>query len=204
MGWLRRRSAWGSITSGGRSPRVCEMWPWRPPRMPRTGSRRVLSWTPSRSPGAAEWNAHPRFHPHFANGLQQYEDLRPLYQAQEIANPADYLDQHIVHVTFFGHSTPAHDAMRAPLQSAENTLTTAGVTRTITSFWGFVPRRIAGAGLSNHTLSRAVDINPAGNPRIIDEQEILVIRAVTNVDLGQSQTAAAMRQASQDFQPPDS
>ena len=155
---------------------------------------------PVHAAAEAEWKAHPKIHAHFANGLQDYEDLRPLYQAKGIADPAAYLDQHIVQVTFFGHTTPAHDDMASPLQTAEKTLTTASTTPSITSFWAFVPRRIAGGGLSNHALGRAVDINPGGNPHVKAQQEIVVIQAVTGVDLGQSQAAADMRKASQDFQ----
>lgn len=149
---------------------------------------------------ATEWQAHPRIHHHFAGGLQTYEALRPLYQARGIQNPAAYLDQHIVQVTFLGHRTPAHRDMTAPLQTAQQALNARGVVPTIHSFWAFVPRRTAGGSLSNHALGRAVDINPSTNPHIKNAQEILVIEAVTGVNLGQRQAVADMRTASRDFQ----
>jgi len=152
-------------------------------------------------PVQAEWNAHPSIHAHFHSGLTSYRDLRPLYVARGITNPAAYLDTNITQVSFFGRSTPAHLDMAAPLAAAETALTTQGVTPQINSFWAFVPRRIGGMNaLSNHSLGKAVDINPSTNPFVKDRDEIRVIKAVTGVDLGSKPTDAEMQKASQDFQ----
>ncbi|MCH8063236.1 MAG: M15 family metallopeptidase [Chloroflexi bacterium] len=149
----------------------------------------------------SEWDAHPSIQSHFRQPeLESYRQLRPLYQARGIQNPAEYLDNNIVQVTFFGNSTPAHTDMSAPLQAAENALSGQGINPVIHNYWAFVPRLTASGNLSNHAEGRAVDINRQGNPHIRNQHEIRVIRAVTGVDLGMQQGANVMRQASQTFQ----
>jgi D-alanyl-D-alanine carboxypeptidase-like protein len=112
----------------------------------------------------------------------------------------EYLDSNIVELIFFVHHTPGHIDLRDPLQEAQNMLVQQGIHPAINSFWSFVPRRIQGGGLSNHALGRAIDINPGNNPHIRNRDDIRVILAITNIDLGQPQTADDMRQASISFQ----
>ena len=57
-----------------------------------------------------------------------------------------------------------------------------------------------GGALSNHALGRAFDINRHTNLHIDNGDDIIVIRAVTGINLGQPQATADMRQASQTFQ----
>jgi hypothetical protein len=147
----------------------------------------------------AEWKAHPKIHSHFENGLDTYLELRPMYQAKGLTNPAEYLDAHIKPVSFFGHKTPANDVLETPLKTAEATLKNNQVTPAVSSFWAFVPRKTAAGKLSNHAMGRAVDINPGENPHIKSKQDILVIEAVTGVDLGAKQSAEDMREASESF-----
>lgn len=151
-----------------------------------------------------EWDDHKAIHLHFTGGFDSgtnsYMDLRSLYQAKGISNPAAYLDAHIVTLSFFGHSTPGHDDLTAKLSAAAATLNAGSIVPTIASFWAFVPRRMASGSLSNHALGRAIDINPSSNPHVINKSDILVVESVTGVDLGASQTAADMRAASQTFQ----
>lgn len=144
------------------------------------------------NPILAEWNAHPRIHPHFANGFQTYSQLHPLYQARGIANPAQYLDNNITSVTFLTHyRTFAHQDMQAYLTRAETHLTTdpAIPIGDRNAFWAFVPRTIVGQAnqLSNHALGKAIDINPGTNPLIRNQHDIRVIKFITNVDFGEQQ-----------------
>jgi hypothetical protein len=149
----------------------------------------------------SQWEAHTGVQRHFDGGFASYRELLPLYRARGIDNPAAYIAQNIVAVRFFERSTPAHRDLVGPLHAAEQALRQRGITPQITSFWSFVPRRIAGTTrLSHHAFGRAVDINPAANPHIKHEHDIRVIRAVTGVDLGTRQTASVMRAASQGFQ----
>ncbi|MFN8376544.1 MAG: M15 family metallopeptidase [Anaerolineae bacterium] len=147
-----------------------------------------------------EWNAHRRIHHYFHNGFESYMQLRPRYQDIGIANPAEYLALNIVSVTFFGHRTPAHRDMIAPLQAAETALRQQGVDPTIDSFWAFNPRLTSRGRLSNHAMGRAVDINPRDNPHVMNADQIRVIEAVTGVNLGTREDAETMSDASADFQ----
>jgi len=148
-----------------------------------------------------QWEAHAAIHLHFGNRFDRYLELWPLYNSRGIQNPAGYIVANIVTVSFFGHRTPAHRDMIAPLQQAENTLRARGITPSIRSFWSFNPRPSRGttSSLSQHAFGRAVDINPEGNPLIADRYDIQVIEAVTGVDLGRPQPAAVMREASLAF-----
>ena len=150
----------------------------------------------------AQWDSHPRVHGHFDNSFERYLELEPLYLAQGIRNPAEYVATHITNVTFFGHNTIAHRDFIAPLRRAEDALRARGVTPALHSFWSFNARPIRGtsATLSKHAVGRAVDINPEENPRIVNRDDILVIEAVTGVNLGQRQQIDVMRQASHKFQ----
>lgn len=129
--------------------------------------------------------------------IQSYSELRPLYLAKGIYNPAKYLIDNISGIEFFGHKTIGHIELRDRLKVAEKILKRQNRRPMISSFWSFAPRKIRGSkNLSKHALGRAVDINPDTNPRIINKDEIKIIHAVTGVNLGQIQTASAMRQAS--------
>lgn len=153
-----------------------------------------------------EWQAYPTIHGHFDGKTPQqrftlYLELRPLYQqATGAINTAKWITDNIVSLTFFGHRTPAHRDLRTPLAAAEQELQRRGVRPALTSFWGFVPRKMRRRNrLSNHALGRAVDIDPKTNPHIYNKDEILVIREATGIDLGKRQAHDAMRRASQAF-----
>jgi hypothetical protein len=154
-----------------------------------------------------EWQAVPGIHRHFHGDTAQekfarYLDLRPLYQqAAGASDPAAWINEHIVALSFFGKSTPGHRDLRGPLAAAEDALRRQGSTPRISRFWGFVPRTMrTQAKLSNHALGRAVDIDPATNPHVHNRDEILVIREATRVDLGRPQPHEVMRRASRHFQ----
>jgi hypothetical protein len=148
-----------------------------------------------------QWETHPAIHRHFGNQFARYLELWPLYNSKGIQNPANYIVTNIVTVSFFGHRSPAHRDMIAPLQQAENTLRARGITPSVLSFWSFNPRPIRGttSSLSQHAFGRAVDINPEGNPLIADRRDIQVIEAVTGVNLGRGQPVDVMRNASLTF-----
>jgi hypothetical protein len=154
-----------------------------------------------------EWQAVPSIHRHFQGDsprakFASYLELRPLYQqATGAGNPARWIADTIVSLSFFGRRTPGHQDLRGPLAAATDTLQRQGHTPRIDRFWGFVPRKMRTRNrLSNHALGRAVDINHPTNPHIFNRDEILVIREATGVDLGQPQPHDAMRRASREFQ----
>jgi hypothetical protein len=148
-----------------------------------------------------EWDAHKGIHVHFDNKFQKYLDIRPAYLAAGITDPAQYIVDNIVTVTFFGHKSPAHKDLQAPLQQAEAALKAQKFdAKLIYSFWSFVPRAIRNSTkLSEHARGRAIDINPDKNPRITKADDFCVIAAVTGVHLGKEQTAETMRKANDTF-----
>ena len=75
------------------------------------------------NPALAEWNAHPGIHHHFDHGFQTYSQLRPLYQNIGVPNPAAFIVNNIITLSFFARRTPAHQDLRVPLQTAEAALT---------------------------------------------------------------------------------
>jgi hypothetical protein len=151
-------------------------------------------------PAQTEWDAHKKIHSHFEKAdIDGYRDIRPLYVAAGIENPAKWLDETVANneVSFFSHKTPGHPDLQPPLTAAEGKLKSKP---DINSFWSFVPRRIRGSTkISNHALGRAIDINPKTNPRIIDKTMASVVKAVTGVDMLKSQDEDSMRKASEDF-----
>jgi hypothetical protein len=155
----------------------------------------------------AEWQIHPTIHVHFAGKspeerFAEYVKIRPLYQqSMGINNPAQWIAKNIITLTFFGRRTPCHCDLRKPLADAENALRKQAFNPAIDSFWGFVPRTMRTRNkLSNHALGRAIDINFRTNPHIYKNEDILVIRETTGMDLGRKQMHDAMRRASQRFQ----
>ncbi len=149
----------------------------------------------------AEWDAHKKIHYHFDAGFEQYLAIRPAYQRAGISNPAEYITNNIVEVTFFGHKTPAHRDMQNRLQQAEAALKKQNITPDIHSFWSFVPRPIRGSTkLSEHAKGRAFDINPKENPRIIKAADLLVIKAITGVNMASTQKFETLVAASKSFQ----
>jgi hypothetical protein len=148
-----------------------------------------------------EWDTHKKIHYHFDKGFEQYLAIRPAYQRAGISNPAEYIANNIVEVTFFGHKTPAHRDLQNHLQQAENALKKQNITPDIRSFWSFVPRPIRGSTkLSEHARGRAFDINPKENPRIIKADDVLVIKAITGVNMASSQNFETLVAASKSFQ----
>jgi subtilisin family serine protease len=151
-----------------------------------------------------QWDAHPRIHGWVEGGLSGYIQLGPMYAQHGIADAAAYLDQNIIESTFFGRRFPTHRLTAQALAAAEHTLRGAGVTPEIHSIWSVVSRPIRGRSnlLSQHALGLAVDINPATNPllRARDNHDVIqVIAAVTGTDLGTTQPAGVLRQASAAF-----
>ena len=152
----------------------------------------------------AQWDAHPRVHGWFEGGLDNYVGLAPLYANHGIPDAAAYLDQNITTAHLLGHAFPAHRSLAAALAQADAALATATPAPDVHSIWAVNARPIRGQAdsLSQHALGLAVDINPATNPRIRarhDADVVRVITAVTGVDLGSTQTADALRQASTTF-----
>ena len=147
----------------------------------------------------AEWLAHPHIHYHFERKLEQYRELRPLYQARGIDDPAAFIADNIVDVTFLGHCTPVHRELVAPLAAAAAALHAGGHKVAVHKLYAFVPRKMAQGSLSNHALGRAVDINEHQNPQVWKPAEIAVIKALTAVDLGAPQSREVLRAAGSDF-----
>lgn len=149
----------------------------------------------------AEWNANPAIWRHFGKSVNEYARLRPLYQAEGVANPAQYISDNIIQVSFFGRNTPAHKDMKDKLKAAETDLTNQKAFPALQNFWSFNPRTMRGnpGKLSEHALGRSFDVNVVENPMVSNREDIRVIREVTGVDLGQKQSAEAMREASRAF-----
>ncbi len=133
-----------------------------------------------------EWNANTSIHVHFDRNFdgdphRSFLNLKRLYQARGIADPAAYFTANIVPILFFGRNTAGHVDLKKVLDNAQTTLTAAGNTFTLGSgTWSFVPRTFNNSinKLSNHALGKAIDINPSENPHIIVAEDILVINAV--------------------------
>lgn len=156
--------------------------------------------TPLQANAQSQWEAHPAVHRHFNNSFDRYSQLLPLYQARGVQNPAAYIENNIIEVSFYGRRTPAHQDMAAPLAEAEAALQEQNFDSDIQRFWSFNARASSSGRLSQHAVGRAVDINPPENPFIQNSIDIEVIRAVTGVNLGEPQDAETSRQASLDFQ----
>jgi subtilisin family serine protease len=152
---------------------------------------KVISWgisTPAPYIEAAisEWNNNTSIHTHFGRNFdgdphRSYLNLKRLYEARGITDPAGYINSNIVSITFFNRTTPGHQDLQTVLAAAQTALTTAGNTFTLDSgTWSFVPRTFNNNinRLSNHALGKAIDINPRANPHILSADEILVINTV--------------------------
>ena len=152
----------------------------------------------------AQWDAHPKVQGYFDGGFPTYVSMAPLFANNGIPDAAAYLEQNIVTARFLGHRFPAHSALAAAVAQADTALHGATPPPDVHSIWAVNARPIRGrsSSLSKHALGLAVDINPDANPLIRasgDRDIVLVIQAVTGVDLGTAQTADAMRQASLTF-----
>lgn len=137
-----------------------------------------------------EWQSNPGIHLHFDNNFDQkpnnsYLNLKRLYNAKGINNPASYFSANIVQIKFFNRSTPGHKDLKAALETAQKDLNTSGNNFVLDSAWSFVPRTFNNNinKLSNHALGRAIDINPVNNPHILSSDEIMVIDAVCKTAL---------------------
>lgn len=138
-----------------------------------------------------EWNSNTSIHGHFDRNFdgdphRSYLNLKRLYQAKGIADPASYFNTNIVSITFFNRTTSGHRNLQTALNTAQTNLTAAGHTFTLDrGTWSFVPRTFNANinRLSNHALGKAIDINPANNPHITSADEILVIDAVCSTIL---------------------
>lgn len=152
----------------------------------------------------AQWDAHSKVHGFFDGGFPTYVSMAPLFANNGIPDAAAYLAQTIVTAHFCGRTFPAHTVLAAALAQADAGLKAATPPPDVHSAWAVNARPIRGrsSSLSKHALGLAVDINPDTNPLIRasdDRDVVLVIKAVTEVDLGTTQTADAMRQASLTF-----
>ena len=161
----------------------------------------VVSWgittpAPYVEDAINEWNANRGIHNHFENSFDgpgrngfsyvgAYLNVKRHYNALGIANPAAYFTANIRTVTFFSHTTPAHAALIAVLNSAQRSLIAAGHNFRFNDAWSFNPRTIRDNinALSNHALGKAIDINADDNPRITSADDFLVINAVCGATL---------------------
>ncbi len=133
-----------------------------------------------------EWNANRSIHGHFNGGFEgnphsSYLNLKRLYNAKGITDPAAYFTTNIISIIFFNRTFPGHRDLAAALAIAQTSLTTAGNLFALDrGTWSFVPRTFNNNinSLSNHALGKAVDINPDNNPHITSREEIEVIEAV--------------------------
>lgn len=147
----------------------------------------------------AEWNGNPQMHSAFGNNFggdphRSYLNLKRLYQARGITDPAGYLATNIVGITFYNRHTEGHNDLKTALTAAETALTAAGHTFTLDSgTWSYVPRTFNNSinKLSNHALGKAIDINPASNPHITSSSDFRVINAVCGTVLTAGMLATA-------------
>ncbi len=122
---------------------------------------------------------------------QRYDVLCPLYKAQGILRPLQYVHDNIVTGTFFGHSSPMHKNLRTKLVAAQKTLNDAGVTDApFTKLWAFNPRTQSGGQWSNHADGKAIDFDENTNPRLINAKQNAVISALTEMDITASNPGA--------------
>lgn len=122
---------------------------------------------------------------------QRYDVLCPLYRAQGIPRPLQYVHDNIVTGTFFGHSSPMHKDLRTKLIAAQKTLTDAGVTDApFTKLWAFNPRTQSGGQWSNHADGKAIDFDENTNPRLINAKQNAVISALTEMDINAANPGA--------------
>ncbi len=157
-----------------------------------------------------EWNANPGVHRHFGNNFdgdphQSYLNLKRLYQAKGVTNPANYFTTNIVSISFFNRSTPGHINLKQALNNAQSSLISRGYNFNLVSAWSFVPRTFNTNinKLSNHALGKAIDIDPSVNPHIVSNEEILVIntvcRSILPAGLLAESNPDTLRQASDHF-----
>src|SRR5207344_3233681 len=107
-----------------------------------------------------EWNANSSIHEHFNRNFdgdshRSYLNLKRLYEARNITNPAGYFSANIVPITFFNRKTVGHADLKTILDNAQAALTAAGNTFTLDrGTWSFVPRTFNNSinKLSNHAL----------------------------------------------------
>jgi hypothetical protein len=122
---------------------------------------------------------------------QRYDVLCPLYKAQGILRPLQYVHDNIVTGTFFGHSSPMHKNLRTKLVAAQKTLNDAGVTDApFTKLWAFNPRTQSGGQWSNHADGKAIDFDENTNPRLINAKQNAVISALTEMDINAANPGA--------------
>jgi subtilisin family serine protease len=158
-----------------------------------------------------QWNAHPEIHRHFGNNFDRddhrsYLNLKRLYEAKGVNNPASYFKDNIVSVQFFNQSTSAHKELAAALKHAQASLEAGGHNCLLKSAGSFVPRTVNFNidQLSDHAMGKAIDINSASNPHIRDKREVKVINALCKAVLPngllKESDPEVLRQASTHFQ----
>jgi D-alanyl-D-alanine carboxypeptidase len=141
---------------------------------------------------------------------ERYDVLCPLYRDQGIPRPLTYVKDEILDDSeFFGQRTPMHKDLMTALKAAEATLRAAGVTTApFSKCWAFNPRTQTGGQWSNHADGKAIDIDEATNPRLLDAHQRTIISALTDMDISAANPGAAQgldsydanKQASSRFQ----
>jgi regulator of replication initiation timing len=115
---------------------------------------------------------------------ERYLKLAPLYREHGIDRPLKWAHENIIQGRFFGHSTPMHVDLRAALEAAEADLRAQGTTDApFRSCWAFNPRSTTRGGWSNHADGKAIDIDAATNPHLLDKKQKRIINAVTGMDI---------------------
>jgi hypothetical protein len=166
----------------------------------------------------ADWNdpQYAKARGHFAGPdrpvgtpRERYDVLCPLYKAHGIARPLVYVAENITTATFYGHKTPAHKSLADALTAAETALRAKGYADApFGKMWAFNPRTQSGGQWSNHADGKAVDLDEATNPRLLDRGHRAVISALTGFDISKANPGAdrgmdaydAAAEASRSFQ----
>lgn len=136
-----------------------------------------------------QWNANPNVQNYFGlkgnnfdgDSRRSYLNLKRLYAEKGITNPAKYITEYIVPITFFNVNTEGNKDLRQLLSLGQDVLLESGHTFILNrGTWSFVARTYNKNinKLSNHALGKAVDVNPRNNPHIQMKGEILIIDAV--------------------------
>lgn len=116
----------------------------------------------------------------------RYLKLAKMYKAEKgIERPILWVRDNIVDGQFFEAKSPMHKDLQAALSAAESELKTKhGVTeQPFKGAWAFNPRTTTRGGWSNHAEGKAIDIDAASNPHLLEMREKKVINALTGMDV---------------------